>query len=246
VAPATIRSVTDLSDLERTARLFDTVWPAEHTQVQVNVLRAIVHSGGYASLATIDDQVVGAALGFLGRHQDDRGRWHVHLHSHMAAVLPHVRDRRIGTALKGHQREWCLARGLDTVVWTFDPLVRRNAYVNLVRLGVEVRGFEVDFYGPMADAINAADETDRLFAWWRLRSSRARAAAAGRLAPLPLRPGLREIPIPEDIVALRADDPDGAARWRVRMRADLTDAFAGGWRIVGVTTTGGYALEEAR
>lgn len=242
----TIRSASDLSDLALAGRLFDTVWPAEHTQVQVNLLRALVHAGGYASLATIDDEVVGAALGFVGRHRDERGGWHVHLHSHMAAVLPHVRDRHIGSALKWHQRDWCLEQGIDTIVWTFDPLVRRNAYVNLVRLGVEVRGFEVDFYGPMADAINAADATDRLFAWWRLNSSSARAAAEGRLRPLDLRPGMREIPIPEDIVALRAADPDEAARWRMRMRADLAEAFAADWRIVGVTTTGGYALEEGR
>jgi predicted GNAT superfamily acetyltransferase len=245
-SPVAIHTLTDPSDLDVAARLFDAVWPAEHTQVQVNLLRALVHAGGYAAAASLDGEVVGAALGFVGRHQDDAGRWHVHLHSHMAAVLPQARDRHVGSALKWHQREWCLAHEIDTIVWTFDPLVRRNAYMNLIRLGVDVSAFEVDFYGPMGDAINAADATDRLFAWWRLRSERTEAAKAGRLRPMDLGAGIREIPIPEDIVQLRSVDPVEAARWRGRMRADLQDAFDGGWRIVGLTTAGGYALEEGR
>ena len=78
----------------------------------------------------------------------------------MAAVLPEYRDQHIGSALKMHQRAWALGCGIDTVVWTFDPLVRRNAFVNLVKLGADVEGFEVDFYGSMDDAINVDDPTD--------------------------------------------------------------------------------------
>ena len=168
----------------------------------------------------------------------------------MAAVLPESRDQHIGSALKKHQRWWALEVGIDTVVWTFDPLVRRNAVLNLVKLGVDVEGFEVDFYGPMDDEINVGDPSDRLFAWWRLNSERAVAAAQGlqtRLDSTEMILGGRdviEIELPVDIVGLRASDSAAAAQWRVAVREALVAAFADGYRIVGVSATDSYVLER--
>jgi len=232
--------------------VFDTVWPSGDgsTQIQANLLRAQIHAGGYASAAYRDGQAVGAAFAFVGRHQADG--WHTHLHSHMAAVLAPYRDQHIGAALKMHQRVWALDHDIDTIVWTFDPLVRRNAVLNLMKLGVDVEGFEVDFYGAMDDGINAGDPTDRLFAWWRLESSRARTALRGELVRIDLdaaRAGGRdvlEVELPDDIVSLRAADPAAAAQWRVTVRASLTRALVDGYAIVGVSTTGGYVLERNR
>ena len=246
-----VRSLHDLTDLDDARRVFDAVWPAADgsTQVPGNLLRAMVHAGGYASAAYRDGEPIGAALAFVGRHRTEDG-WHEHLHSHMAAVLDEYRDQHIGTALKLHQREWALEHGIDTIVWTFDPLVRRNARVNLIKLGVEVDGFEVDFYGNMDDGINSGDPTDRLFAWWRLGTPRVFAALAGRLEPLDpfaLEEAGREvlaISVPEDIVALRAADPAAAAQWRLDVREALLDAFADGYRIIGASVTGDYVLER--
>ena len=250
-ADVAIRSLTDLSDLDDARRLFDTVWPASggSTQVSGNLMRALVHAGGYASAAYRDGVPIGAALGFVGRHRADDG-WHTHLHSHMAAVLEPYRDQHIGSALKMHQRAWALEQGIDTIVWTFDPLVRRNARVNLLKLGVDVDGFEIDFYGSMDDGINTGDPTDRLFAWWRLDTPRVYAALAGRLEPLDLlalanagRDAI-ELELPDDIVALRTADPGAASRWRIDVREALLAAFADGFRITGVSAAGGYILER--
>lgn len=248
-ASVEIRSLHDLSELSDARWVCDEVWPSADgsSQVQGNLLRAIVHAGGYASAAYRDGRPIGAALGFVGRHVSPDG-WHQHLHSHMAAVLEPYRDQHIGAALKYHQRAWCLANGLDTVVWTFDPLVRRNARLNLIKLGVDVEGFEVDFYGSMDDGINSGDPTDRLFAWWRLRSDRADAAAAGLLVPegpeaLAGR-DVRVIDLPDDIVALRTQDNDAAAHWRLRVRGQLLDALAADYRITGITTDDGYVMER--
>jgi predicted GNAT superfamily acetyltransferase len=168
----------------------------------------------------------------------------------MAAVLDPYRDQHIGSALKLHQRVWALEHGIDTIVWTFDPLVRRNARVNLIKLGVDVEGFEVDFYGNMDDGINSGDPTDRLFAWWRLDSPRVYAASAGRLGSLDpaelMIAGSRivEVELPEDIVALRIAAPEIAAQWRISVREALLAAFAEGFRIIGVTENGNYVLER--
>jgi predicted GNAT superfamily acetyltransferase len=152
--------------------------------------------------------------------------------------------------LKWHQRAWALERGIDTVVWTFDPLVRRNAVVNLVKLGVDVEEFAPDFYGQMEDAINADDASDRLFATWRLASVRVERAIGGDLARIDVEAArvdgrdLIAIPIPDDIVALRSTDRREAAMWRQRMRTALTTALADGYVLVGITTDDGYALER--
>lgn len=249
-ANVVIRSLNDLSELQDARQVFDTVWPSldGSTQIQSNLLRALVHAGGYVSAAYRGEEPIGAAFAVVGRHQ--RAGWHTHLHSHMAAVLEPYRDQHIGAALKMHQRAWALDNDIDTIVWTFDPLVRRNAVLNLVKLGVDVDGFEVNFYGEMDDEINAGDPSDRLFAWWRLTTPQVAAALRGELRRLDLA-DLRangrdviEIELPEDIVAVRTADAAEAAHWRLRVREALTAAFASGYDITGVSTSGGYVLER--
>ena len=229
-----------------------------------------MHAGGYVSAAYRGDEPIGASFGFPGRsvrkerseHGSDRlpvasvapqqPVWQTHLHSHMAAVLPTHRDHHVGSALKMHQRVWALDHGIDTIAWTFDPLVRRNAVLNLVKLGVDVEGFEVDFYGGMDDEINSGDPTDRLFAWWRLTSPKAIAASRGRLERLdPIEMIVRgrdvlEIELPDDIVALRSESPQAAAQWRIAVREALVAAFADGFTIIGASGAGGYVLERDR
>ena len=247
-----VRALVSAQENEVARDLFDAVWPplGGGTRVPPNLLRAITHAGGYCSAAFLisDGQEipVAAALGILGVH-DTEGVPHMHIHSHMAGVLEEYRNRRIGTAIKYHQRLWALQHGIDTVVWTFDPLVARNARLNLVNLGVTVRGYEPNFYGAMTDSINVGDESDRVFAWWELTSDRARAAARGELHPIE-HPAANQVVIatPHDIVSLRASDPEAAKKWRQHMRTDLMREFDAGREIVGVTPSGDYVLEEVR
>ena len=241
---------TDDSDLDEAREIFDLVWPSDGgSQVQPNLLRALLHAGGYCSVARMDGHPVAAAIGFIGRHRTSTG-WEEHLHSHMAAVVEDLRDRHIGTAIKLHQRVWARKQGIPIVTWTFDPLVRRNARLNIVKLGVEVREFVPDFYGPMDDGINAGDPTDRLFAWWVVDSALADRAARGEIVPIASteiddHPDWRVIDLPEDIVALRATDPSAARDWRLRVREEIQDAYAAGLSVIGVTEESGYVLGMA-
>ncbi len=245
-----VRALVSAEDNEVAREVFDEVWPplGGGTQVPPNLLRAITHAGGYCSAAFLIDGdreiPVAAALGVVGIHDTDQGP-HMHIHSHMAGVLEEYRNRRIGTAIKHHQRLWALQHGIDTVVWTFDPLVARNARLNLVNLGVTVRGYEPNFYGAMTDSINAGDESDRVFAWWELTSDRARAAARGELRPIE-HPSADQVVIatPHDIVSLRSSDPAEAQRWRREMRTELVREFSAGKEIVGVTPSGDYVLGQ--
>ena len=261
--------VADQPDSMAAARaVFDQVWPGEGTQVTSNLLRALVHAGGYCSVVIDEDteRVAGAALAFPARDASLPGG--VYLHSHMAAVVEGMRDRGIGAAIKQHQRAWAIEQGIPVVSWTFDPLVRRNAHFNVNRLGVDVRAYHPDFYGVMTDAINAGDRTDRLVAWWVVDSERARLAAQGGI-PIPdhaviaaeardlidigadgaprvaAPPHAREtvvVSLPDDVVSLRRADPDLGLQWRLTVRSALTSAFDVGLHVSAVTSAGAYVL----
>jgi predicted GNAT superfamily acetyltransferase len=249
-----IETLEDPNDQAIAVRIFDQVWPpgSGATHVKSNLLRAMIHSGGYVAAAFDEETPVGGALALVGRHPDGSGppesasSWHTHLHSHMAGVLDGYRNRSIGTAIKLHQRAWALAQGIDTIVWSFDPLVRRNARLNVQKLGAGVHGYVPNFYGDMDDAINAGDPSDRVFAWWVLDSPSAVAAANGPLAAVDpsLLDAARVIEIPEDVVALRAEDPSAALEWRLSVRAQFLESFEAGLSVVGLTDEGSYILAK--
>lgn len=252
---------------EEVRQVLDHVWPGEGTQVTPNLLRALVHAGAYCSLARdlATGRPVGAGLGLVGRSGDVDGG--IYIHSHMAGVWTDSRDRHIGTAIKLHQRAWAMAEGINIISWTFDPLVRRNAYFNVVRLGAQVRDYHEDFYGHMTDAVNAGDRSDRLVAWWVLDSDQAALAASGEVrAPTsaalrdvardlltevdgePVRhldPGTHEsvlIALPADIVGIRQSDPERALRWRLAVREAIGAAYTAGLTVSAVTSDGSYVL----
>lgn len=182
-------------------------------------IQAIEHAGGTVLVAVGEDDAtlpgppgtassipLGATLGFLGWNAG------LHIHSHMNAVDPSARGRGVGVALKLRQRAICLAHGVDEVRWTYDPLIRRNARLNLVRLGAEVVAFLPDFYGELGDTITGADRSDRFEVRWRLDSPRTRRALAR--GPLPEWHADGRLELVADYEHVRATEPDVAARLR--------------------------------
>lgn len=106
------------------------------------------------------------------------------IHSHLLAVRPDAQRRGLSVLLKLFQREWCLARGIELVTWTYDPFMLRNARLNLVRLGAVVPVFLPDFYGKVG-GIYGDLPSDRFEAHWRLRSPRVERAARGATCEFP-------------------------------------------------------------
>jgi len=264
-----IAEVDDIATLTTAAQLMDEVWSNGDAPplISASTLKALAHSGSYVSVATSRDQIVGALIGFLG--------WHggaIQLHSHILGVSPRLQGRAIGYALKQHQRAWALARDIGTITWTFDPLVRRNAYFNLTKLGASITAYYDNFYGDMSDAINAGDETDRVLVEWELASPRV--AAAGRrhgaepdidevrahggavvlsvaddgspIAGGPDPTGALLVQVPDNIVAVRERSPEIARRWRRALRATFGRAITDGYAARGMTRSGWYVLENMR
>jgi predicted GNAT superfamily acetyltransferase len=240
----TVRELHGRDELSALLDVFDRVWqlaPASRP-VGKDALTALHRAGSPLLGAWDGDRMVGGSLGFVGV---DAGG-HVHVHSHMTGVLPELQHRRIGRDLKLAQRDWALARGIGTVTWTFDPLVARNAWFNLQGLGAVATEYLVDFYGPIDDAINGGEETDRLLVVWDLGSERVTGAAASGAAAAPDTNGAVLVEVPADIVAVRHSDPALARAWRLRLRDELAPLLLAGGTVLGMASPGVYVVAAPR
>lgn len=259
-----IAGVRGPAAFEDTSLLLQRVWRTDHLAeiAAPGVLRTYAHSGNYVAGAYRGSRLTGAAVGFFGR--DEHGT--PHLHSFVAGVEPGGLGRGVGFALKQHQRAWTLARDVPEVRWTYDPLVLRNAYFNLVKLGGTVAAYLPEFYGAMADGINAGDLSDRLLLVWHLTAPGAVAAAHG--VPVPVGGGVTRklldrtrdgapagvpdvgdgqgsrwlVAVPGDVERLRRQDPAAAAAWRLAVRDVMVPRLAAGWRVAGFSRDGYYLL----
>lgn len=174
-----IRPLTTLAEMTECCRLFDHVWglqPGETSEIQPALLRALEHSGSYVVGAYAGPEMIASSMAFLAA-PIGRG-----LHSHITGVQPGRAGSGVGAAIKWHQRAWALARGIDTVTWTYDPLIARNAFFNIARLGARPQQYLVDFYGLMTDQLNAGQPSDRALVVWDLTSDAVSACAAGRFS----------------------------------------------------------------
>jgi predicted GNAT superfamily acetyltransferase len=227
------RLVSTLEETKIALSVFRRVW-GEGSVNDVDMLFVAATHGGYLSVASIGDQPVAASFGMLSDH--GRG-----LHSHMSGVLKEFVGLGIGFGLKHHQREWAAGQGIENITWTFDPLIRRNAFFNLVRLGAWVTGFRVNYYGALGDAINGDDETDRLFVSWPTGLD----PVGGWVQPID---GDVLIDVPTDIESIRTagrgDHDRDASQWRLHMRAELGDRIQVGWRVVGLSSDYRYVLRR--
>lgn len=228
----TVRSISTRREFDDHGALMQSVWGTSTPPVRFEMLTAISHSGGYVAAAFTEDRMVGASVGFLADHHGEPA-----LHSHVTGVVDSMRHAGIGRAIKLHQRAWAAERGLRWIIWTFDPLVRRNAWFNIAVLGADVDAYLPSFYGEMTDAINVGDESDRLLMTWDVTAPVPPLPRQGDDAVDPIL-----VPTPADVVALRRTDPQAVAAWRSETRTALTDALAAGRRVVGFTRDGSYVI----
>lgn len=263
-AAVNVRTVTDLDELAGVEDLYERIWHSEHNApIGTEMLRALSKAGNYVAGAYVADTMVGACVGFFAPPSDRT------LHSHIAGVLPQAARRGVGYALKLHQRAWALERGIGVIEWTFDPLIARNAYFNLVKLGGRPTEYLPNFYGGMRDRINTGDDTDRLLLCWDLEDPGVSEACSMQRQPtyaaelrhrddvavaLGRGPagepviGSTDAPtlliaVPPDVEALRGTDPQLASVWRHEVRKVLGELLNGGARARAFTRDGWYVLD---
>ena len=229
-----IRPLTSLPDQALGRMIFDHTWAMDAgTEITPNLLQAMIHSGAYLSGAFIDGECVGAAFAFPATTGGP------HLHSHMTAVIDKFRDKGIGHALKVDQYKWAKQNNYKEITWTFDPLVARNAKLNILKLGVDISAYYPNFYGDMPDELNAGDESDRVMASLKVvgdaPTPRTAISAPDKSAVL--------IAIPSDIVAIRVKDIAENLRWRRLVRDEFVDVLARGGKVVGFSVNNEYVVQ---
>ncbi len=173
VGQASIRiaALHNLDEFQECVDLQVAVWAYSDGDVVPRRMFLLADRIGGQVLGAIDDEGGGKIAGFAMALPGYRaGR--PYLHSHMLAVLPEYRNLGLGRRLKLAQRDDAIARGIELMEWTFDPLEIKNAHLNIARLGVICRRYQPDFYGPSSSPLQGGLPTDRLYAEWWLQSPR--------------------------------------------------------------------------
>jgi len=212
--------------------LFDEVWDTT-SMVAPEVIVASLHSGGYCALARLYGDVVGASFALASNTGI--------LHSHVTGVTKEHAGAGIGAQLKRHQWYWAQAHGYRTIGWTFDPLIRRNAWFNLVKLGAQVESYHEDFYGELTDAINADEHSDRLLVHWNVSAAGDPPTGAFVVT----NSGDIAVPTPQDIETLRRTDRGAALHWRSRQRELLALLSRSGAHVRGLNDGYDYVISFA-
>jgi predicted GNAT superfamily acetyltransferase len=249
----TIRLAKDPVGAHEVERLQLAVWGMDPIDVVPHhQLVTAAKWGGGILIAYVGEKPVGFSYGFIGLDDDQPV-----LCSHMLGVLPEHQAQNVGFRLKLAQRELARERGLARIVWTFDPMESRNAYLNLHKLGAFTETYLIDHYGPMEDELNAGLPSDRLLADWRINEARTEqegrtrieSAASSPIVNPPDAPGVlarpgdvrldvlgREsmirIAVAADSTAIKRSKGDLASAWRHNLRLSFEPAFAHGYRAV--------------
>jgi predicted GNAT superfamily acetyltransferase len=223
----TIHPLETYSEMSICIDLQRRVWgSAELEIVPESIFVVAAHTGGQVLAAFDAETPVGFTLALPAFRGELR-----YFHSHMLAVLPDYQNQGVGRQLKLAQRDDALARGIDLIEWTFDPLQVKNAHFNLARLGAVVRRYLPDVYGRTTSPLHAGLPTDRLVAEWWLRSSRVRGRLNGK--PHDEMADCERIALPANIRELCRSHPEEAEQIQRQVRSNFEKSFARGYTAVG-------------
>lgn len=243
-----IRMLSSLEDYEQAVSLQDETWGAGFSdRVPAAILRVGQKVGGVSAGAfDANGTLIGFVFGLTGVRDGQLVHW-----SDMLAVRETARGHRLGERLKAFQRDVVRAIGVEKMLWTFDPLVARNAHFNLNRLRARIAEYVPNFYGANTGSPLHGDlPTDRFVAEWmfepRNESGARGAMANGSDTPFVTTVaddhGVRtvesfadaprvHIPIPSDIEPILKSNPKTALAWRLATRAAMMHYLARGYRV---------------
>jgi len=226
--PVELRRCHRIEDFRACVALQKEVW--NFTDAELVPLRMFVVAdkvGGQVMGAFEGDVMVGFALSVPGTRSG-----HIYLHSHMLAVRKDHRNGGLGRQLKLMQREDALARGIELIEWTFDPLEIKNAYLNIEKLGAVARRYNINQYGITSSPLQGGLPSDRLIAEWWLKSKRVeRLLAEGKNAAAK---AVTSISVPAQIYEWKASPETRGRAQQVQEgnREQFLKAFANGLAVL--------------
>lgn len=224
-----IRKCECLEEMQAAFALQKEVWnfsDADLVPVRIFVVAAKI--GGQVIGAFDQMELIGFALAIPGIRNG-----HFYLHSQMLAVRQGYRNAGVGLQMKFYQREDALARGIELMEWTFDPLEIKNAYLNIEKLGAIARRYNVNQYGITSSPLQGGLPTDRLVAEWWMESRRVE-AVLGNGHRANFKPQMH-VDVPAEIYDWKAAAATRAQALAVqaRNREQFTKAFAEGLSVLG-------------
>jgi len=170
--PWTIRLLETSEEVTAVEALQRLVWPGSETDiVPAHLLVTVAHNGGIVLGAFAGERLVGFVFGFPGLDFVPDGPHPKHC-SHQLGVHPDWRDSGLGFALKRAQWQMVRHQGLGHVTWTYDPLLSRNAYLNIAKLGAVCNTYRRTEYGEMRDGLNVGLPSDRFQVDWWINTKR--------------------------------------------------------------------------
>lgn len=216
------------------------------------LLNTAAHNGGVVLGAFDGDRMIGFLFGFLGLHEGRR----LKLCSQTMGVLPEYRNEGVAARLKWLQREQTLARGIDLITWTYDPLEGPNARLNLHTLGGCAHTYQRNIYGENFGVLGRGLPSDRFVVEWWLNSERVTQRATGKPPPAEaecpiVNPCIGQgnqrriasvdldcdeaslwVEVPADMQAVKQLDMPLAIDWRLKTRLVFETYFTRGYHAI--------------
>jgi predicted GNAT superfamily acetyltransferase len=237
----TLRRVQTLAEYQECLAIQEETWGASFRElVPPAILMVAQKLGGVCAGAFASHgRMLGFVFGITGIRDGRLAHW-----SDMLAVRTEARGTHIGERLKHYQRDLVRAVGVETMYWTFDPLVARNAYLNLARLGARAIEYVPNMYGITGSPLHGGLPTDRVVVAWDLTRDDGHAPTSVRpgvlvnpvaLDGLPALNGLPRAPrvriaVPRD---LEGTPNEHLAAWRAVTREAFLSYLARGYSVVG-------------
>ncbi|SMQ81436.1 Predicted acetyltransferase, GNAT superfamily [Bacillus sp. OV166] len=154
------RMLNTVHDLTLVQKLEEEVWKMQPLPLHQTITAS--QNGGLLLGAFINEDLVGFSYSFAGFNNGKS-----YLCSHMLGVHPSHQMKGIGAILKEKQKELAREMGYELIMWTYDPLETRNAYLNLSKLHAISSTYVDNCYGDMEDNLNKGIPSDRLkVEWW--------------------------------------------------------------------------------
>src|SRR5215216_1119839 len=140
----TIREVETIEEMRECIELQRTVFAAPDMEISpVRHLIVARYAGGFTLGAYSGERLIGFVLSlpmFLAGSKEHA------FYSHMTAIDARLQSLGIGTKLKWAQRARAIAEGANYIKWTYQPVLARNAFFNIERLGVTIKTYMPNFY----------------------------------------------------------------------------------------------------
>lgn len=277
-ASVTLKMLETPEEMTLVEALQRAVWPGSETDVvPAHMLLTAAHNGGLVigAFEAETNRPIGFVYGFPGYYPTPDGPRLKHC-SHMLGVLPDYQNSGVGFLLKRAQWQMVRRMGIDRITWTYDPLLSRNAHLNITRLGAVCNTYLENFYGEMRDGLNVGLPSDRFQVDWWVNSRRvaqrlsrtprrplelADFAAAETVIIHPLQGSLEKlsgeermllVEIPPQFQELRSSAPALAVEWRQRSREIFLFLFGNGYLVTdaiyepGETPRSLYVLSQGK